>query len=212
MGMLGGHGRGFDSRNRRGFLRMMAGAGLAAAGGMASFGPASALASASLPPLPGTRPEVPEQLSFDVRELSFEAAHTGERLMKVPYFENGRYVSDALDAVKHIMRDHRNDQEHAIDPILLDILTVVRSRLGTASPVQIVSGYRSPETNEMLAAQGAGVAKNSYHLRGQAIDIRLQDRDTPAIHQVALTLAAGGVAIYGSSDFVHLDSGPFRTW
>ena len=211
MGMLGGEGRGFDSRNRRGFLRTMAGAGLALAGGMA-LGPRSAVASTLLPPLPGTRPEAPAQLSYDVRELSFEAEHTGESLMKVPYFENGQYVSDALEAVKHIMRDHRNDKEHEIDPILLDILTVVRTRLGTNSPVRIVSAYRSPQTNEMLAAQGAGVAKNSYHLHGQAVDIRMDDRTTRQIHQVALNLAAGGVAIYGSSDFVHVDSGPFRTW
>jgi len=110
------------------------------------------------------------------------------------------------------MRDHRNDQEHEIDPALLDVLTMLKSRLGSSSPVVIVSGYRSPQTNAMLASQGSGVAKNSYHLYGQAIDIRLQDRDVREIHQAAISLEAGGVGLYGRSDFVHVDTGPVRSW
>lgn len=207
--MPGGNGRGFETRDRRGFLRMAAGAGLAVAGACLLPGTARA---ALTPPLPGLRPNPPADLSQDVRILTLENRHTGERLREVPYFEDGHYVSDAMDAVQYIMRDHRNDQEHEIDPLLLDILTVVRGRLGSDSAVQIVSGYRSPATNAMLAAKGSGVAKNSYHLYGQAIDIRLDDRSTNAIFQVALNLAAGGVSRYGNSDFVHLDSGPFRTW
>jgi len=188
---------------------MAAGAGLALAGTALVPGRAHA---ALTPPLPGLRPTPPADLSRDVRILDFENQHTGERLLEVPYFEDGQYVRDALEAVQHIMRDHRNDAEHEVDPALLDIVTVIRGRLDSASPVRIVSGYRSPETNAMLAAQGSGVAKNSYHLHGQAIDIRMEDRSTSDIHQVAMNLAAGGVAIYGSSDFVHLDTGPFRTW
>ena len=163
------------------------------------------------PPVPGLRPEVPPELSMDVRELAFEAAHTGEKLT-VPYFDNGRYVRDALQAVKHIMRDHRNDQEHDIEPALLDVLTVLRERLGTTSPVTIVSAYRSPQTNALLAAQSGGVAKNSYHLRGQAIDIRMDDRTPREIYQVALNMQAGGSGLYSRSDFVHIDTGPVRTW
>ena len=168
-------------------------------------------AFADLPPLPGLRPDAPAELPMDVRELTFEAAHTGEKLT-VPYFDNGRYVRDALQAVKHIMRDHRNDQEHEIDPVLLDVLTVLRERLGTTSPVTIVSAYRSPQTNALLASQSSGVAKNSYHLRGQAIDIRMDDRTSREIFQVALNMQVGGSSLYGRSNFVHIDTGPVRTW
>ena len=168
-------------------------------------------ARADLPPLPKLAPEAPSFLSMDVRELRFEQLYTGEKLV-VPYFENGKYVPDALTAVKHIMRDHRNEQEHDVDPQLLDILTEIRGRLGTTASFQIVSGYRSPATNALLASQSGGVAKNSYHLRGQAIDVRMSDRNVRAIYQVALNLQAGGTAIYGRSNFVHIDSGPVRTW
>ncbi len=195
-------------RDRRGFLKLATGAGIVAATGMV-MRPGHALAE--IPPLPGLRPEPPAELSMDVRELTMEAAHTGEKLT-VPYFDNGRYVSDALQAVKHIMRDHRNDKEHDIDPALLDVLTVIRERLGTNSPITIVSGYRSPETNAMLAAQSNGVAKNSYHLHGQAVDIRMDDRSSSEIFQVALSLEAGGTSLYSRSNFVHVDTGPVRTW
>jgi len=196
------------ARDRRGFLKLAAGAGLVAATGLAMT---PTRAFADLPPLPGLRPDVPAELPMDVRELTFEAAHTGEKLT-VPYFDNGRYVRDALQAVKHIMRDHRNDQEHDIDPVLLDVLTVLRERLGTTSPVTIVSAYRSPQTNALLASQSGGVAKNSYHLRGQAIDIRMDDRTSREIFQVALNMQVGGTSLYGRSNFVHIDTGPVRTW
>jgi len=206
--MLDTTGKRAAARDRRGFLKLAAGAGLVAASGLAMT---PTRAFADLPPLPGLRPDAPAELPMDVRELTFEAAHTGEKLT-VPYFDNGRYVRDALQAVKHIMRDHRNDQEHEIDPVLLDVLTVLRERLGTTSPVTIVSAYRSPQTNALLASQSSGVAKNSYHLRGQAIDIRMDDRTSREIFQVALNMQVGGSSLYGRSNFVHIDTGPVRTW
>jgi uncharacterized protein YcbK (DUF882 family) len=220
--MLGKNGRSTAPHDRRGFLRLAAAAGLTIGGSallsngaLADIPPLPGLkpgfANADLPPIPGLRPDAPELLPMDVRELAFEAMHTGE-FLKVPYFENGTYQRDALAEVRHIMRDHRDDREHDIDPGLLDILTALRNLLGTRSPVLIVSAYRSPQTNQMLIQQGSGVAKNSYHLKGQAIDIRMLDRDTQEIHVAALELQAGGVGMYGRSDFVHVDSGPVRTW
>lgn len=167
-------------------------------------------AFADLPPVPETRPDLPSYLR-DVRELSFEHLHTGERLT-VPYYEHGQYVNDALTAVKHLMRDFRDNKEHIIDPGMLDILTEIKGRLGSEGPFQIVSAYRSPQTNAMLAAQSSGVAKKSYHLKGQAIDVSLPDRSLSQLHEVALNLQAGGVGYYPSSNFVHIDSGPVRTW
>jgi len=184
----------------------MGGAGIAAATG--SF---TGIAQASVAPLPDAKPEIPNFLSLETRELSFEHRQTGERLTAA-YFDDGVYVSDALEAIKFLMRDIRNGQEIAIDPMMLDIVKVVHSRLGTTSPVGIVSAYRSPETNNALLAEGAGVAKNSYHLHGQAVDIRMDDRTSSEIYRVALNLAAGGAGHYPRSNFVHIDSGPVRTW
>lgn len=145
------------------------------------------------------------------RALSFEHLHTGESL-SIEYLQNGVYVSDALEAVNHVLRDHYNDAVHPIDPDLLDILHEVTRETATRSPYMVISGYRSPETNEMLRQRGGGVARNSMHLKGKAVDIRLADVDTAELRDVSLALARGGVGYYRKSDFVHLDTGRVRRW
>lgn len=170
------------------------------------------LETASGVPLPGTKPQwVEEGLSEEVRTIAFEHQWTGEKL-KVPYYEHGHVLIDALAEIDHILRDSRNGQTHPTDPAMLDILVAMRQRLGTDAPFYVVCGYRSPETNEMLAEQGGGVAKNSYHMAGKAIDVRMPNRDTASMRAVALDLQAGGVGYYGRSDFLHIDSGPVRSW
>lgn len=191
--------------SRRDVFRILGGAGAALASGTLSA------AHATVPPVPDVKPLAPDFLSLETRELVFENRHTGERLVAA-YFDGGRYVDDALGAISHLMRDFRNDQEHPIDTSLLDILAVVHGRLASSAPIEIVSGYRSPATNAALAAQNDGVAKNSYHLYGQAVDVRLNDRRAGDIYSVALNLAAGGAGLYARSNFVHIDSGPVRTW
>ncbi len=198
-------GRKGATGSRRDVLKILGGAGAAAATGIVSP------AFASVPPVPEVKPVAPDFLSLETRELAFENRRTGERLIAA-YFDGGRYVDDALDAIAHLMRDFRNDQVHAVDTNLLDILTVVHGRLASSSPIEIVSGYRSPETNAALAAQSDGVAKNSYHLYGQAVDVRMADRKSSEIYRVTLNVAAGGTSLYGGSNFVHIDSGPVRTW
>jgi uncharacterized protein YcbK (DUF882 family) len=79
-------------------------------------------------------------------------------------------------------------------------------------PVHVISGYRSPKTNAMLAARSNQVAKNSYHVHGMAIDLRLPGRPLPTLRAAALELAGGGVGYYPKSDFVHVDVGPVRAW
>jgi uncharacterized protein YcbK (DUF882 family) len=191
--------------SRRDVLKVLGGVGAVLASGTLST------AHASVPPVPEIKPSAPDFLSLETRELTLENRHTGERLVAA-YFDGGAYVDDALGAITHLMRDFRNDQEHPVDTNLLDILTVVHGRLASTAPIQIVSGYRSPATNAALAAQNDDVAKNSYHLYGQAFDVRLTDRRSGDIYNVALNLAAGGAANYGRSNFVHIDSGPVRTW
>jgi uncharacterized protein YcbK (DUF882 family) len=145
------------------------------------------------------------------RELSFYSLHTNESLSAV-YREDGRLLVDALAEIDWHLRDFRTEEVHAIDPGLLDLLHGLCRALRHDGPIHVISGYRSPKTNAMLAARSGGVAKNSYHLHGMAIDLRLPDRPLREVQRAALDLAQGGVGFYARSDFVHVDTGPVRRW
>lgn len=145
------------------------------------------------------------------RTLSLDNIHTGEKL-KIDYWVEGSYVPDALETINHLLRDYRNGEVHIIEPKLLDLLTVIRARLETEQPFQVISGYRSPATNALLHAEHSGVAAKSLHMKGMAIDIRVADRNLETLHDTALQLRAGGVGYYPQSDFVHVDVGRVRTW
>lgn len=145
------------------------------------------------------------------RFLSFFNIHTGERL-NVCYFKHNAYCSGAMQQINHILRDHRTGDIEAMDPRLFDALFTVKRRLGNGSPFHIISGYRSPQTNAKLRRQSKGVATFSYHMLGRAIDIRLPGCDTVKLRQACLNLKLGGVGYYPQSDFVHMDTGAFRTW
>jgi uncharacterized protein YcbK (DUF882 family) len=99
-----------------------------------------------------------------------------------------------------------------MDPELLDLLYTVYSETGSRGQFEIISAYRSPKTNEMLRGRSNGVAKRSQHLLGKAIDVRLTDIPIDKIRKVAYELGAGGIGFYSRSNFVHLDTGRFRTW
>lgn len=145
------------------------------------------------------------------RTLSFRHRHTDETL-NVVYYENGRYIAGALQEVNYLFRDFRTDEVKEIDPRLLDTLYAVRLRTETSEPFDILSAYRSPETNAMLRRTSWGVARNSLHMQGMAIDIRLEDRDSRYIARAARDMGRGGVGLYTGANFVHLDSGSVRTW
>jgi uncharacterized protein YcbK (DUF882 family) len=145
------------------------------------------------------------------RALSFAHTHTGEHLV-VEYFQNGTYVPDALTTVNHYLRDFRTGDVHAIDTDLLDLLHRLVRSTDTTKPLQVISGYRSPATNEMLRHHSEGVAAGSLHMKGQAIDIRLADVPLLGLRQAALDAQRGGVGYYPASDFVHVDTGRVRMW
>jgi uncharacterized protein YcbK (DUF882 family) len=149
--------------------------------------------------------------SAGVRALQFVHTHTGERLA-VEYFEGGTYLEDALATVNHFLRDFRTGDVHTIDPGLLDLLHNLTGLTGTARPFQVISGYRSPATNEMLRSHSDGVAAGSLHMQGQAIDIRLADVPLPKARAAALALRSGGVGYYPGPDFIHVDTGRVRAW
>lgn len=166
---------------------------------------AGSLAALAFAPLPAfARPSA-------ARELSFYHTHTSEKLTVV-YAENGRYVPQALGEINYLLRDFRSGDVHAIDPRLLDILHGVQERTGSAGTFEVISGFRSPVTNEMLRHQSSGVAQNSMHLKGQAIDVRLTGAQTANLRRAAIAMRQGGVGYYPESDFVHLDTGRVRTW
>lgn len=145
------------------------------------------------------------------RALAFHHLHTGESL-DVVYWADGRYVPEATHRIAYLLRDFRTDAVHPIDPKLLDLLARLRTQLRSRSPYLVIGGYRSPETNEMLRETTEGVAANSFHMAGRAIDLRMPDRALAAVRRVALGLKAGGVGYYPRSDFVHVDVGPIRRW
>ena len=145
------------------------------------------------------------------RALALEHTHTGEKLALV-YARGDVYLPEALHSVNHFLRDFRNDETHAIDPTLLDQLHVLAAVTATKTPFQIISGYRSPATNRMLREHSHGVASQSLHLQGQAVDIRLADVSLADIRDAALSLRAGGVGFYPTSDFIHVDTGRVRRW
>lgn len=145
------------------------------------------------------------------RALSLLNLHTGESLERV-FYADGAYVPEALAEIDRLLRDHRTGEVTPIDPVLLDQLHRVAARLGATGPFHVISGYRSPATNAALRRAGHDVARHSFHLSGRAVDVRLPGAGHADLLRVAHDLRAGGVGDYPRSDFVHLDTGPVRTW
>jgi len=145
------------------------------------------------------------------KSIALHNIHTGDSL-QLTYYEKGRYLADALQEINHLFRVHVSGDIHPIDPSLLDQLYDLRQALGANKPYHVVSGYRSPSTNAYKHRHSEGVAKHSLHMEGRAIDIRIERVDTRTIRNVALSMHRGGVGYYPRSNFVHLDTGVFRTW
>jgi len=143
--------------------------------------------------------------------LGLVSLHTGERA-SVAYRIDGKLEPEALGALDNVLRDHRTGEVLEIDRTLLDLMHRLAQALETDAPFQIISGYRSPRTNAMLAARGKGVARRSFHQWGMAVDLRLRDRSLDDIYVAARSLQGGGVGKYVRSNFVHIDTGRVRTW
>jgi uncharacterized protein YcbK (DUF882 family) len=153
----------------------------------------------------------PAAAALATRELRFHHTHTGEKL-SVEYFTRGEYLPDALSTVNQFLRDFRTGEVHDIDAGLLDLLHQIGGMTETSRPFQVISGFRSPQTNAMLRRKSEGVAAGSLHMKGQAIDIRLGDVPLPKLRNAALAAQRGGVGYYPASDFVHVDTGRVRRW
>lgn len=143
-------------------------------------------------------------------QLSFFHTHT-EECLKIAH-SPGRCPRSVQKKIRNFLRDFRTGETHPIDPALLDMLCRIQLAAGSRGVIEIVSGYRSPKTNQLLRQTSGGVAKKSLHMKGRAIDIRIKDISTARLRDAATRLRTGGVGYYPKSDFVHLDTGAFRTW
>ena len=146
-----------------------------------------------------------------VRRAMLHNLHTGDTFNEV-FFANGAYVPGALAEAMRVLRDWRNGEEHPMDPRLFDALHAINTRLEVNRPFQVISGYRSPDTNAMLHARSSGVAEHSQHMLGKAADVRVEGVDLRYLHRAALEVSAGGVGYYPVSNFVHVDVARVRQW
>lgn len=137
---------------------------------------------------------------------------TGEVFSGI-YRSGDTYLPDAFAHINHVLRDVRADEAFPMDPRLLDMLNVLERQAGReGAQIEVLSGYRSPKTNRFLRRTTSGVAQNSYHMYGQAVDVRIPGFSTRRLYDIARGLRAGGVGYYRRSGFVHLDTGPVRAW
>jgi uncharacterized protein YcbK (DUF882 family) len=146
-----------------------------------------------------------------VWQVSFRHGHTGESFSGV-YRVGDHYMPEAFERLNYMLRDFRTGESFPMDPRVIDILSLVQDGSGRSNPLEILSGYRTPKTNAMLRRVSEGVAMNSFHMYGQAIDIRMPGYSTRKLSHVARALRAGGVGYYPKSHFVHVDTGDIRSW
>ena len=179
--------------SRRDFLKIASGAALTVA---------SPIAMAT------TAIQKPQQ---GERILRFQNIHTGEKV-SATYWADGVYIPDELTTIDRVLRDHRSREVAKMDRNLYDLLYVLQQQVQNDGTFQVISGYRSPASNDKLRKTGGGVAKRSLHMRGKAIDIRLPGVELKHLRQAALNLKAGGVGYYPKSNFIHVDTGRPRFW
>ncbi len=147
----------------------------------------------------------------DTRRIALRSIHTGESGV-FTYMRGGVANRRAITDMNMLLRDHRTGEVHAMDMKLIDQLFQLQQRYGADKEFEVISAYRSAKTNGMLAAKSGGVAKKSMHMMGQAIDIAMPGVDVLDLHRSAKGLQAGGVGLYRSSGFIHIDTGNVRYW
>jgi len=149
----------------------------------------------------------------ETRTLKLYNTHTKERV-SITFKKNGRYLQDGLREANYFLRDWRRNEQTKIDPELLDLVWEVYKQVGGSQPIHVVSSYRSPATNNMLRSRSKGVAKNSQHTRGKAMDFFIPGVNLATLRATGLRKEVGGVGYYptSGSPFVHMDTGSVRHW
>lgn len=191
--------------SRRGLLKFSA--GFAATTGMAPIAAAAETNRASWQPIVHrtVRPREKPQRLF------IKNKRTGDVFNDIVR-QGSLIFDDAYAELDHLMRDWRRDEVISIDRSLIELLLAVQQETGHEEPITVISGYRSKTTNDMLRQRMRKVAKNSYHIKGMAVDFRIKGVSTGALRQIAMHQKIGGVGYYPRNGFVHLDTGPVRSW
>lgn len=153
------------------------------------------------PPLDTTSPRSLSLINFNTQET-----------LTVTFWSNGAYHRDALNQLNHFLRDTRDNAETEMDPLLFDVLWHTTRIVGYGGSIEVLSAFRSPTSNAWLASVSRGVARDSQHMNGNAMDIRFPSVAVYQIRQAGRALNMGGVGFYPRSGFVHLDTGPVRYW
>ncbi|WAJ30550.1 DUF882 domain-containing protein [Antarcticirhabdus aurantiaca] len=149
----------------------------------------------------------------ETRTLKFYNLHTRERA-EIAYKRNGRYIPDGLQRINVFLRDWRRNQPTKMDPQLLDLVWEAYRQSGSRDYINVICGFRAPATNNMLRSRSSGVAKESQHTRGKALDWFLPDVPLRKLRDIGLKMQVGGVGYYprSGSPFVHFDVGNARHW
>lgn len=144
-----------------------------------------------------------------VRRLTLLRPATGEALRDVPFWRHGAPYEPGLDELDWLMRDVQAERIQPIDLRVFYLLAMVQAEFG-GRPILVTSGYRTRVTNESLITRGVDAARNSFHLRGRAVDIQIPGVSPSILAELGVSLGLGGVGVYAT--FVHLDTGPRRVW
>jgi uncharacterized protein YcbK (DUF882 family) len=157
-------------------------------------------------------PVVPAAYSTQPFRLRLHNVHTLEDI-DIVYRIGDTYQPGAVARLNYFLRDHYTNDVIAYDPREFDLLHDILIRLRRpGATIDVVCGYRTSETNEMLRASSRGVAEHSQHILGHAIDIQVPGSSTVRLRNAALSLNEGGVGYYPTSHFVHVDVGAIRKW
>ncbi len=146
-----------------------------------------------------------------VKSVSLYNIHTSEKVDAV-YWADGHYLHDEIAQLNHLLRDFRTGDTHPIDTTLFDLLHDLKTAVGSNASFHVISGYRSPKTNNALRKVSSGVAKKSLHMQGRAIDVNLPGIGLNTLRLAARELRRGGVGYYPKSGFIHVDTGRVRYW
>ena len=163
-------------------------------------------------PAPDVPDEPPPPLDLtSPRSLSLLNVHSSETLT-VTYWSDGAYHRDALDKLNQLLRDNKNSDQTEMDPLVFDVLWHTMQQAGYGGTVEVLSAFRSADTNAWLASVSRGVARDSQHINGNALDVHFPGVPVFRMRQAARSLQMGGVGFYPRSGFIHLDTGPVRYW
>src|SRR5258708_29192605 len=143
------------------------------------------------------------------RRLKLKNVNTGETF-EGAYRDGAGPIPAALEDLTQLLRDHHVDKTGPLDIAALDFLADVMAATGQSSAL-ILSAYRTPETNARLARTRFGVAEQSQHMYGRALDVSF-DRRLADARNAARLMRRGGVGWYPTSHFIHIDTGPMRNW